>query len=61
MILDATSFGGENRFISQPVPQIDPILIRPAGYFANCYSKEEIREQNHLAKASVIHVPADLE
>jgi len=61
MILDATSSGGEKRFISQPVPPIDPIPIRPAGYFDNCYSKEEIREQNQLAKMSVIRVPADLE
>jgi hypothetical protein len=40
---------------------IDPIPIRPAGYFANCYSKEEIQEQNRLAKASVVRPPADLE
>lgn len=52
---------GEHRFILQAVPQIDPIPIRPAGYFANCYSKEEIREQNQLAKASVNRVPTDLE
>jgi hypothetical protein len=42
-------------------PAIDAIPIRPAGYFANCYDKEEIREQNQLAKASVIRAPADLE
>jgi len=52
---------GEHRFILQEVPFIDPIPIRPAGYFANCYSKEEAREQNQLAKASVIRAPADLE
>jgi len=52
---------GEHRFILQAVPPIDPIPIRPAGYFANCYSKEEIREQNQLARASVNRVPADLE
>lgn len=52
---------GEHRFLLQEVPPIDPIPIRPAGYFANCYSKEEIREQNRLAKASVIRAPADLE
>ena len=52
---------GEHRFLLQEVPPIDPIPIRPAGYFANCYSKEEAREQNRLAKASVVRAPADLE
>ncbi len=52
---------GEHRFILQEIPPIDPIPIRPAGYFANCYSQEEIQEQNLLAKASVIRAPADLE
>jgi hypothetical protein len=52
---------GQHRFILQEVPPIDPIPIRPAGYFANCYSKEEVREQNRLAKASVVRAPADLE
>ena len=52
---------GEHRFILQEVPPFDPIPIRPAGYFANCYTKEEVREQNRLAKASVVRAPADLE
>ena len=52
---------GQRRFVLQEVPPIDPIPIRPAGYFANCYSKAEIQEQNLLAKASVIRAPADLE
>jgi hypothetical protein len=52
---------GEHRFILQQVPTIDPIPIRPAGYFANCYSKEEVQEQNRLAKVSVARAPADLE
>lgn len=52
---------GEHRFILQEIPPIDPIPIRPSGYFANCYSKEEIQEQNRLAKASVVRAPADLE
>ncbi len=52
---------GERRFILQSVPPVDPIPIRPAGYFANCYSTEEIQEQNRLAKASVIRPAADLE
>jgi hypothetical protein len=51
---------GEKRFILQEIPPIDPIPIRPAGYFASCYSKEEICEQNFLAKASVGRIPKDL-
>jgi hypothetical protein len=35
--------------------------LRPAGYFAHCYTKEDIREDNQLAKASIIRVPSDLE
>jgi hypothetical protein len=52
---------GERRFILQEVPPIDPIPMRPAGYFAHGDSKEEIQAQNRLAKASVIRAPADLE
>ena len=52
---------GQHRFILQEVPPIDPIPIRPPGYFAHCYSKEEIHEQNRLAKASVVRPPGDLE
>jgi hypothetical protein len=52
---------GEHRFILQEIPPVDPIPIRPAGYFANCYSKEEIQEQNWLAKASILSPPTDLE
>jgi hypothetical protein len=52
---------GERRFILQEIPPIAPIPIRLAGYFANCYSKEEIKEQNRLAKASVVRAPTDLE
>jgi|SRR5205809_5999852 len=52
---------GEHRFVLQRVPPIDPIPMRPPGYFANCYTKAEIEEQNSLAKASVIRPPKDLE
>jgi hypothetical protein len=52
---------GQKRFLLQEVPPIEPIPIRPAGYFANCYSTEEIREQNRLAKASVVRAPAEME
>ena len=49
------------RFVLQEVPEIEPIPLRPPGYFANAYSKAEIREDNRLAKASVIRRPKDLE
>ena len=52
---------GHRRFILQPVPEIEPIPMRPAGYFANAHSKTEIQEENRLAKASVIRAPKDLE
>ncbi len=38
----------------QEVPPIDRIPVRPPGYLANCYSKVESREENRLAKVSVI-------
>ena len=52
---------GQQRFVLQEVPPIDPIPMRPAGYFAHCYSKSEIVESNRLAKASVLRPPKDLE
>ena len=52
---------GHRRFILQEVPSIDPIPIPPPGYYANCYTKEEIEEDNRLAKASVVRAPKDLE
>ena len=52
---------GDQRFLIQPVPEIDPIPIRPPGYFANTYTKAEIKTDNILAKASVIKPPRDLE
>jgi hypothetical protein len=52
---------GHRRFVLQPVPEIEPIPMRPPGYFANVYSPAEIREENRLAKASVIRAPKDLE
>jgi hypothetical protein len=52
---------GHRRFVLQPAPEIDPIPMRPAGYFANAYSQAEIQEDNRLAKASVIRAPKDLE
>ena len=44
----------------QPM-EIEPIPMRPVGYFANVYTKAEIREDNRLAKASVVRTPKDLE
>ena len=52
---------GEHRFALQKVAPIDPIPMRPAGYFANCYTQAEVQEENQLAKASVIRAPKDLE
>ncbi len=52
---------GRRRFVLQEVPEIEPIPIRPAGYFANAYSKAEIQADNRLAKASVTRAPKDLE
>jgi hypothetical protein len=51
----------QRRFVLQEVPEIEPIPIRPAGYFANAYSPAEIREENRLAKASVVRAPRNLE
>jgi len=49
--------------MTKPLPEkvhpVDPIPMRPASYFADCYCKEEIEEQNQLAKASVIRPPGD--
>jgi soluble P-type ATPase len=52
---------GQRRFVLQEVAEIEPIPMRPAGYFADAYSKAEIQEDNRLAKASVIRAPGDLE
>jgi hypothetical protein len=52
---------GHRRFVLQEVPQIEPIPIRPPGYFAGVYSPEEVEEDNRLAKASVVRLPQDLE
>jgi len=51
----------QRRFVLQEVPEIEPIPMRPAGYFAGAYSEAEIQEDNRLAKASVIRAPKDLE
>ncbi len=52
---------GRQRFILQEVPEIDPIPMRPAGYFTKAYNQAEIQEDNRLAKASVVRPPKDLE
>lgn len=52
---------GQRRFILQEIPPIDPIPMRPPGYFADCYTKAEIAELNELAKASVRTPPTDIE
>jgi hypothetical protein len=52
---------GRRRFVLQEVPEIEPIPLRPPGYFAHCYTAQEIQEGNRLAKSSVIRRPKDLE
>ena len=52
---------GRSRFILQPVPEIEPIPVRPPGYFARCYSKGDATLENKLAKASIPKAPEDLE
>lgn len=52
---------GRRRFVLQEIPEIEPIPMRPAGYFAAAYSAAEIQADNRLAKASVIRAPKDLE
>ena len=43
---------GHERFLLQVVPEIEPIPMRPPGYFK--YDKEDIESFNEFAKASVI-------
>jgi hypothetical protein len=52
---------GQRRFVLQEVPEMEPIPMRPPGYFAHVYSPAEIQEDNLLAKASVVRPPDDLE
>jgi hypothetical protein len=52
---------GERRFIVQEVPPIDPIPIRPAGYFDDCYTSGDTEELNALGKDSVLAPPDDLD
>jgi hypothetical protein len=52
---------GRRRFVLLQVPEIEPIPMRPAGYFADAYSQAEIQEDNRLTKSSVIRPPKDRE
>ena len=52
---------GHLKVLLQPVVEIEPIPMRPPGYFASCYTPEEIASDSQLAKASVLHAPDDLE
>jgi hypothetical protein len=52
---------GSHRFVLQPLPEVVPIPLRPPGYFADCYTREEIQRENRLGEASVVEKPADLE
>ena len=52
---------GRRRFILQEVPRMDPIPMRPLGYFSSAYTVAEVEDENRLAKASVIGAPKDLD
>ena len=39
---------GQHGFVLRHVRDIDPIPLRPPGYFANCYTKNEIELENRL-------------
>lgn len=52
---------GRQRFLLQHLPDIEPIPVRPPGYFAGCYTNQEIQSDNLLGKASSLHPPNDLE
>jgi hypothetical protein len=58
---EVVTINRDSRFFRWEVTTIGAIPIRPPGYFANCYTKAEIRDDNRLAKSSVIRVPEDLE
>lgn len=46
---------GRHRFLLQPVPEIEPIPIRPAGYFQ--LDEEDIQLDKRFAAANVIPHP----
>ena len=52
---------GPHRFALQYVPEIEPVPMRPPGYFGQCDTRAEIELENRLSKASVIQAPEDLE
>jgi hypothetical protein len=52
---------GHRKVLLQPVVEIEPIPMRPAGYFDSCYTPEEIASDHQLAKASVLRATGDLE
>ena len=52
---------GRRKVVLQPVVEIEPIPMRPPGYFDSCYTAEEIASDNQLGKASVQRAPGDLE
>ena len=51
----------QQRFALQEVRPIDPIPMRPPGYFSGSYSKGDAQRENRLAKDSVVRAPRDLE
>ncbi len=41
-----------NKHVVLHRPEVEPVPIRPLGYFSDCYSPEETAESNRLASAS---------
>jgi hypothetical protein len=39
--------------VLKPLEMPEPVPIRPAGYFQDCYDKEDAKESNWLAARSV--------
>jgi hypothetical protein len=52
---------GQRRFLLQEALPIEPIPMRPPGYFAGVYGQEDVQELNLLAKSSVVRPPSDIE
>jgi hypothetical protein len=52
---------GRQRFQLQHIPEIEPIPLRPPGYFAHDQTAEDLELDRALGRASVVRAPRDLE
>ena len=52
---------GSSRFALRHVPEIEPIPLRPPGFFAAAYTREEMELENRLSAASPVEKPDGLE